>query len=157
MSDDDLDRALERARQANERAEAARAKSSAASEEFLRKRGAERTQFEAFISTLRKELSAATTKLDQAGIPRIALDPSHPGPLAAKLEMKNVGGGMSIFGKLFISESTLNLEIDWDKPIQIGSLGIPDRGYPVGSVEPKQIITAMIDAYTQAINQRASS
>ncbi|TBZ09435.1 hypothetical protein [Rhizobium leguminosarum] len=158
MSGDDLDRALERARQANERVEAASAASSAASEELLRKRETERTQFEAFISSLAKELSATTTKLDQSGIPRISLDrPLHPGPPAANLEMKKVIGSMSILGKLSVSESSIKLEIDWDKPIQIGSLDIPDVKYPVGSVEPKQVITAMIDAYTKAINQRASS
>ncbi|WP_037074383.1 hypothetical protein [Rhizobium leguminosarum] len=157
MSSDDFDRALARARQANERVEAASAKSSAANEEVLRKQDSDRSQFERFVSTLAKELAATTAKLDEARISRIKLDrPPVVGPPAANLLMEKVVGSKSISGKLSISGSSIKLKIDWDKPGDTGSLGIPECTYPLGSVEPKQVITAMIDAYTKALDQSAS-
>ncbi|MBY3386425.1 hypothetical protein [Rhizobium laguerreae] len=156
MTGNELDRALERAAEVNERLKAAKDDSKANLQEQQNKRATESREFETFVHTLAKDLTGVAAKLAQASVPRIDLArPQRPGLPEAHLVMKNVIGSKSIIGKLTITEGQFKLKIDLDRGPQ--QLDLPEIKYPVGSIESQQLVTAMIDAYTKAVNQQLRS
>ncbi|MBX4992306.1 acyl-homoserine lactone acylase PvdQ [Rhizobium binae] len=149
MSGSDLDRALERAAQANEKMKAEKEAAKADLQAYQNKQATEAANFETFVHKLAKYLAEVAGKLTHAGVPRIELDrPRRVGPPQANLIMKNAIGSTSIVGKLTISGDQLKLKIDLDRHPR--KLDLPEIKYPVATLDSEQLVTAMLDAYAKA-------